>query len=170
MISTLLLVLFCLCAAVSFYYAVCALYSKIKLNKSDSGKKLSLNRKYLIAVCILFTAVLLFFNFIFAVLSVITALYIKYVSDDKKKKERIKKINSQIAEAIKIFKNSVMTGQSLIQAVNEVSKQTNEPLSGEFKKVCDSVSLGISLDDALSQTSKNITSSQYKLFIDAIKI
>lgn len=170
MISTMLLALFCLCAAVSFYYAVCALYSKIKLNKNDSVKKISFNRKYLIAVCILFAAVSLFFNFIFAVLSVITALYIKYVSDDKKKKDRIKKINSQITEAIKIFKNSVMTGQSLIQAVNEVSKQTNEPLSGEFKKVCDSVSLGISLDDALSQTSKNITSSQYKLFIDAIRI
>jgi tight adherence protein B len=63
-----------------------------------------------------------------------------------------------------------MTGQSLIQAVNEVSKQTNEPLSEEFKKVYDSVALGISLEDALSQTSNNITSSQYKLFIDAIRI
>ena len=63
-----------------------------------------------------------------------------------------------------------MTGQSVIQTIDAVSKQTDDPLASEFKRVYDSVSFGISLDEALKQTSQNIQSQQYKLFIDSIRI
>ncbi|MDD5020792.1 MAG: type II secretion system F family protein [Endomicrobiaceae bacterium] len=143
---------------------------KININKKIPSGNLSKNKRYLIYLILIFLLVSVVANIIFATLSIIIMFYVNWSMSKKQQENRIRKIDKQIIEAIRIFKNTIMTGQSVIQAVDAVSNQTNDPLASEFKKVYNSVSFGISLDDALKQTSQNIQSQQYKLFIDSIRI
>lgn len=164
------LICFCICFAVLIYTFIKYFTSKIDTNKKIQRVPLSKNKKYFIYLFLTFLLVSVVTNIIFAILSIIIVFYINWVRTKKQKQDIIRKIDKQIVEAIRIFKNTIMTGQSVIQTIDAVSKQIDYPLAGEFKRIYDSVSLGISLDDALKQTAQNIQSQQYKLFIDSIRI
>lgn len=170
MTGLIMLVLLCLCTGVSVYFLTNALFSKIHFNRTNGLKNINAKQKQWLLAFFLFVAVFFILNFIFALLSAVIFFYVKWLIDEKRKKYKIKKINEQITETIKIFRNNVMSGQSVIQTIYEVSRQIQEPLADEFKKIHDSVSFGLSLDDALSQSSKNVENGQYKLFIDSIRI
>ncbi len=170
MTGPIMLVLFCLCIGVSFYFLIKALFLKMNFSGSNTLRNIKPERKQLFLAFFLFLTVFFILNFIFALLSAVIFFYIKWLINEKRKKDKIKKINGQITEMIKIFKNNIMAGQSVNQTIYEVSRQIHEPLSAEFKKIHESVSFGLSLDDALNQSSKNIESGQYKLFIDSIRI
>lgn len=168
--SYIYLICFCICFVVAIYAFVKYFTSKINTDKKIQKQSLSKNKKYLICLFLIFLSVSVILNIIFAILSVVVILYVNWLKIKKQKQDIVKKIDKQIIEAIRIFKNTIMTGQSVIQTIDAVSKQTDEPLAGEFRRIYDSVSFGISLDDALKQTSENIQSQQYKLFIDSIRI
>jgi len=170
MTGLIILVFFCLCIGVSVYFLTNALFLKMHFSGSNTLKNIKPEQKQFLLAFFLFLTVFFILNFIFAFLSAVILFYIKWLINEKRKKDKIKKINGQITEMIKIFKNNIMAGQSVIQTIYEVSQQIQEPLSVEFKKIHESVSFGLSLDDALNQSSKNIESGQYKLFIDSIRI
>lgn len=168
--SYIYLICFCICFVVAIYAFIKYFTSKINTDKKIQKQSLSKNKKYLICLFLIFLSVSVILNVIFAMLSVIIIFYVNWLKIKKQKQDIVKKIDKQIIEAIRIFKNTIMTGQSVIQTIDAVSKQTDEPLAGEFRRIYDSVSFGISLDDALKQTSENIQSQQYKLFIDSVRI
>jgi tight adherence protein B len=168
--SYIYLICFCICLALAVYFFIKYYISKININTKISKVNSSKNKKYLIYLFLIFLLVLVITNIIFATLSIIVIFYINWLRNKKQKQDRMRKIDKQIIETIRIFKNTIMTGQSVIQTIDAVSKQIDDPLASEFKRVYDSVALGISLDDALKQTSQNIQSQQYKLFIDSIRI
>lgn len=168
--SYIYLICFCICFFVAIYAFIKYFTSKINTDKKIQKQSLSKNKKYLICLFLIFLSVSVILNVIFAMLSVIIIFYVNWLKIKKQKQDIVKKIDKQIIEAIRIFKNTIMTGQSVIQTIDAVSKQTDEPLAGEFRRIYDSVSFGISLDDALKQTSENIQSQQYKLFIDSVRI
>ena len=96
--------------------------------------------------------------------------YFSYIYKQNKKIQYVNKINKQLLETIRIFRNVILSGQSIVQTMDTVSKQVKEPISAELKEICNKVNLGISLDTALEESSKHINSQQYKLFMDSVRI
>lgn len=161
------------CFVISFGIFVYLFFTYIfeQIKKISNPKiEFSNDRKGVLLFAVIVILISIILNIIFALMICIILIYFKYLYYRKKNQDYIKSIDKQIIEAIIIFRNVILSGQSLIQAIDTVSKQIKKPLSDEFKRIYDKVGLGISLDEALKESSLNIQSEQYKLFVDAVRI
>lgn len=87
-----------------------------------------------------------------------------------KKKDRIKKFDSQLNEGIMIVSNSLKAGYSFMQAIAVTTEETGDPFSKEFKKMLKEMSLGIAEEDAIKNLTMRIESEDLKLVANAILI
>ena len=140
-------------------------------NKTSSSKKIRNNSGIkLLFFLILFFLITLFTNMIFALIMFLIVGYFVYIYNQNKKIKYVNNINKQLLETIRLFRNIILSGQSIVQTIDTVSKQIKDPISSELKEIYNKVNLGISLDKALEDSSKNIKSQQYKLFLDSVRI
>ena len=140
-----------------------------KINPNKKSIKHNLRLKILLYI-LLFILISALINIIFAIITFLIIGYFVYIYKQKNKRKYTDNINKQLLETIRLFKNIILSGQSIVQTMDTVSKQVKEPISVELKEIYNKVNLGISLDKALADSSKNIKSQQYKLFLDSIRI
>lgn len=169
MMNNLYLILSSICLFICVFIFVFNLLSKNKTNsnKSSTDKKSKIK---VILFLIVFVLISFFTNIIFALMFFMVFCYFSYIYKQNKKIQYVNKINRQLLETIRIFRNVILSGQSIVQTMDTVSKQVKEPISAELKEICNKVNLGISLDTALEESSKHINSQQYKLFMDSVRI
>lgn len=168
--SNLYLILFFISFTVFCFYSICFVSKNLKSNPNGTAKNNKIKNKNLFLLILIFILIAIIFNIIFALIFLLIAVYIYMLLKNKKQKKTDLEINKQIVYAIRLFKNSLLSGQTLIQSIDIVSEQLKSPLSDEFKTISKSVSYGINLDDALLKSCQNIKNRQYKLFIDSIRI
>ena len=84
--------------------------------------------------------------------------------------KRMKAFNAQLGDAIVMMSNAVKAGFTFQQAMDIVSKEMNDPISGEFTRAINEVQLGVPLEDALNGISKRITSDDFDLVATAVII
>lgn len=169
--TVLYLICFCISFALFVYMLVLYLLEKIKTNNNKISQiKISGNKKNIVVILCIFVMVSIILNIIFSMLISMIFIYFKWLYKKKKEQDYKRSVDKQIIESIRIFRNIILSGQSILQAIDTVSKQVKQPLSGEFKKIFERVSLGVGLDEALQESSFNIQSEQYKLFIDSVRI
>lgn len=166
--SNLYLILFFISFTLFCFYAICFILKSLKSTSNTTLKNIK-NKKLYLSV-FLFVLITLIFNIIFAFIFLFVAVYVYILQKNKKQQKTETEINKQIVYAIRLFKNSLLSGQTLIQTIDTVAEQIKPPLSNEFKNISQSVSYGINLDDALLKSCQNIKNRQYKLFIDSIRI
>ena len=129
------------------------------------------NRKMKILFVILaFILISFLLNIIYAFILTIFFVYVIWLFSKNKKQKNKKEIDKQILEVIRLFKNSVSSGENIVQTIDTVSQQIKEPLSLELKKISKKIKLGISLDEALEDSVKTINNEQYKFFMDTLRI
>lgn len=159
------IVLFFISVFLFSFYLLCQ-------KKTNSNKKvIKYNSKLIVLLYVLlFILISVFINIIFTVIIFLICGYFIYVYKQNQKTKYTDNINRQLLETIRLFKNVILSGQSIVQTIDTVSKQVKEPISEELKEIYNKVNLGISLDKALEDSSKNIKSQQYKLFLDSIRI
>ncbi len=91
-----------------------------------------------------------------------------YVSSLKKK--RLKLFSGQLGDALTLFSNSLRAGFSFLQAVNSVAREMPDPVAKEFTKLMKEMSLGLSVEKALSNLLIRVPSDDLELLILAILI
>jgi len=64
-------------------------------------------------------------------------------------KKREKAFLEQFPSAIDVLVRGVRTGLPINECLNVIAKEIPEPVAGEFKRLTESLSLGVSMDDAL---------------------
>jgi len=161
------LLLFFISVLLFVFFAVLSL-KKYKIDLQESNKK-SKNIKFLFFIC-LFILVTVFLNIIYAVILTIIFLYCRWIIYENKKQKYKKETDKQILEIIRLFRNSVSSGESIVQTIDSISEQIKEPLSLEFKDISNKIKLGISLDEALKDSVRKVQNEQYKFFMDSIRI
>ncbi|MCR4663347.1 MAG: type II secretion system F family protein, partial [Endomicrobiaceae bacterium] len=109
-------------------------------------------------------------NIIYALIITIAASYFSWLFIENKKQKYKKETDKQIVEIIRLFRNAVSSGENIVQATETVSTQIKEPLSLEFQEITNKIKLGISLDEALKDSSDKVQNEQYEFFMDAIRI
>ena len=149
------------------FYTVLYL-KKYKIVHQEKNKK-SKNIKFLFFIC-LFILVTLFLNVICAIILTIVFLYCCWLISENKKQKYKKETDKQILEIIRLFRNSVSSGESIVQTIDSISEQIKEPLSLEFREISNKVKMGISLDEALKDSVTKVQNEQYKFFMDSIRI
>lgn len=76
----------------------------------------------------------------------------------------------QLSDCLTTVANALRAGYSFQQAVDVVAKEMEPPISVEFTRVSNDVSMGINLDDALEQMAKRVESSDFDLVVTAVLI
>jgi tight adherence protein B len=85
-------------------------------------------------------------------------------------KKRQKAFVNQLGDTISLMANSLRAGYSLLQTMELVSREAQEPMSTEFSRVVREVGLGISPNQALENLMRRIPSEDLDLLVSAIKI
>ncbi|KUO51462.1 MAG: hypothetical protein APF76_13950 [Desulfitibacter sp. BRH_c19] len=85
-------------------------------------------------------------------------------------KKRLKLFDKQIGDALVIISNSMRAGFSFMQAMDMVSKEMPNPISGEFNRTLREISMGTPTHLALDNLTERVGSEDLGLVITAILI
>jgi len=83
---------------------------------------------------------------------------------------RLRQFDVGLPQAMDLIANSMKAGQSVAQSLNAVTDNARPPLSDEFKLARREIELGASLDSALNNMVKRISSADLKLMVMVITI
>ncbi len=87
-----------------------------------------------------------------------------------RKRKKIKTFDEQLNEGLGMISNALKAGYSFLQALAVAADETQNPFSHEFKGLLKELSLGIPMEDGLSNLSDRVPSEDLKLIINAILI
>ena len=92
-------------------------------------------------------------------------IYVSFASG-----RRVKAFNDQLGDTINLLANSLRSGYSFLQSMELVSREAPAPMSSEFRRVVQEVSLGLSTEAALDNLMKRVPSEDLDLLITAVNI
>lgn len=129
-----------------------------------------------IVIALLLSAVLLvatymiFLNYRISILAALLVPFVMWGILLVLIKNRRNAFTEQLCDCLTTVANALRAGYSFQQAVEVVSKEMEPPISEEFARVTQDVSMGINLDDALEQMAKRVDSSDFDLVVTAVLI
>jgi tight adherence protein B len=83
---------------------------------------------------------------------------------------RLKAFNNQLSDTINLLVNGLRSGYSVLQAMEAVSREMSPPVSTEFGRVVREVQLGLTLEQALSNMLRRITSDDLDMMVTAVNV
>jgi tight adherence protein B len=87
-----------------------------------------------------------------------------------KRSRRINAFNAVLAEAIDMLARALRAGNSMVGAIEMLSKSAEEPAAGEFKEIFHQQNLGLPLRDALMQLLDRVPSLDLRVLVTAILV
>lgn len=83
---------------------------------------------------------------------------------------RVRKLEAQMVEMLQMLASGLRAGFGLIQALETAADQLPAPLSVEIRRTLRDISIGSSVEDALSALNERVGSSDFDIVITAILI
>lgn len=87
-----------------------------------------------------------------------------------RKAKRIRAFDDQLNEGLVMISNALKAGYSFLQALAVAADETQDPFSKEFKSLLKELSLGMPIEDGLSNLIERVPSEDMKLIVNAILI
>jgi tight adherence protein B len=87
-----------------------------------------------------------------------------------RQRRRLNAFDSQLGDTITLLANSLRSGYSLLQSMEMISKEVPPPMSEEFERVTREIGLGLTVEEALQNLLRRITSDDLDMMITAINI
>ncbi len=113
---------------------------------------------------------ILFKSVIFGAIGGVGGIFLPGLYIKQKKSGRLHQFEAQMADMLNLTVNSLRAGYSVIQALESVSKEMPPPVSVEIRRVVQEVQIGLTLDTALENLLRRMSSPDLKLIITAINI
>ena len=85
-------------------------------------------------------------------------------------KKQLSLFDSQLIDALGLITNSVRSGQSLLQALENMVRESKPPVSKEFSNALSQVKLGIPVNEALAEMSKRINSNDLRIAVISLNL
>jgi tight adherence protein B len=91
--------------------------------------------------------------------------YVRYL-----KAKYYRTFEEQLSDTLLLMSNSLRAGFSFLQSMEMVSRESPPPMSDEFSRVIQEVSVGVPINDALQNLSDRINSVDLNLMVTAVVI
>lgn len=88
----------------------------------------------------------------------------------RQRNKRLNRFNEQLQDMLNLVVNGLRAGFSTVQAMEAVSKELPQPISGEFRRVVQEMQIGLPMDTALDNLFRRIPSDDLDLIIVAINV
>lgn len=93
-----------------------------------------------------------------------------YIVLRMKKKQRVKKFDAQLSDALMLACSSLKSGLSFNQAMESIARDMEAPISTEFDITLREISMGYSMDEALDNMARRINSKYLALMVSAVLV
>lgn len=100
--------------------------------------------------------------------SVLAFLPIFWLTRMRAKRE--KRFHDQLPDTLSLIAGALKAGYSFLQAVDMTVKETEPPISIEFKRVLTEARLGLPIEQALENMAKRVESNTFDWMVMAVKI
>lgn len=87
-----------------------------------------------------------------------------------KQKQRVKKFEDQLSDALMIACSSLRSGLSFNQAMEAIANDMDDPIANEFKTVIAEVNMGTPMDDALERMNDRVKSPYLSLLVSSVLV
>ncbi len=108
------------------------------------------------------------------ILFVLVGAFIGYKAPNfyvgRRKAGRLNKFNEQLSDCVTLMANGLRSGNSVLQAMELVSKEAPPPSNDEFRRVIAETSLGISPEDALNNLVRRMPSGDLDLLVTSMAV
>ncbi len=145
---------------------------KILLNRA----RLLMKPEELLGICLissmLFSSIIFLFtnNIFLMIICFIIGFKIPVIYVQKLKKDRAKKLNNQLPDAITILANGIRAGLSFNQAIVIAAKEMDDPIAEDLKKVVHENLLGKNIDEALKDFATRTDDDDVEILVTAVLI
>jgi tight adherence protein B len=147
---------------------------RVLLELQKAGINLRFSEYLLIYIASVIVGALLggviFQSIIAAIFGMLIGLATPYFFVKQKQHLRLKKIDSQLPDALVLMSSGLKAGYSFIQGMELVSKDGPEPLASEFGRAVKEINLGYPTERALDDLVERIGSDDLDLAMTVIKI
>jgi tight adherence protein B len=109
-------------------------------------------------------------NALLAIILTIAGVAVPLIIIKSKQKQRVKKFDEQLSDALMICCSCLRSGLSFLQAMETISKDMEAPISTEFDMCLKEIGMGASMDEALDNMGKRIKSKHLALMISAVLV
>lgn len=83
---------------------------------------------------------------------------------------RLRAFSDQLGDTINLMVNGIRAGYSILQSMESVSEEMGPPISVEFGRVVKEVQLGLTMEQALDNMLRRITSDDLDMMVTAINV
>lgn len=109
-------------------------------------------------------------DFVITVIACLVGFFGPWIYVSLMRGQRLRAFNDQLSDTINLMVNGIRAGYSVMQAMEAVSEEMGPPISEEFGRVVKEVQLGLTLEQALDNMLRRITSDDLDMMITAIKV
>ena len=109
-------------------------------------------------------------NLIGTIVITVLAIMIPKAAVNFKAKRRLKKFNNQLPDMLALLSGTLRAGYSLMQGVEAVSREVEDPIGYELRRVVTESRLGRPLDEALDAAADRMGSADFRWAVMAIGI
>ena len=88
----------------------------------------------------------------------------------RRQNKRLQAFNDSLADTVTLIANSLRAGSSFLQSLEMVTREAHPPISTEFARVVREVSIGLPLEQALTNLNGRVRSADLDLMATAISI
>jgi tight adherence protein B len=89
---------------------------------------------------------------------------------DFMEKQRVKKYQAQMVDALNLLANGIRAGLSMPQAIGMVVDELPPPVSQEFNLILQQAKIGVPLEEALENLSKRVKTQDNEMFVSSVNI
>ena len=109
-------------------------------------------------------------NLVGTIVITVLAIMIPKAAVNFKAKRRLKKFNNQLPDMLALLSGTLRAGYSLMQGVEAVSREVEDPIGYELRRVVTESRLGRPLDEALDAAAERMGSADFRWAVMAIGI
>lgn len=85
-------------------------------------------------------------------------------------RRRLAEFNKQLPTALQVMSTSLRSGFGIMEAVNTVSREMDDPLAGEFRQIIDQARVGGSFEAGVEAMVERVDSADLKIVARALEI
>ncbi len=109
-------------------------------------------------------------NFLFAILAFIIAAVIPISVVAFQRRRRLAKFEEHFPDALDLLGRAVRAGHPFTSGLEMISKESSEPIAGEFRKTFEEQNFGLPLRDALLNMTTRVPIVDVRFFVTALMI
>jgi len=111
-----------------------------------------------------------FIPYLIAIVWAIILGFIPYLYVLFKKKQRMKKFQAQLPEALDLIARSLKAGHAFTGGLKMVGDEMSDPIGSEFLKTLNEINLGVGVQEALINLAKRVDCPDLRFFITSVII